>query len=146
MNISIGDGKWKWVVQLTGLGLLVLNKNIWDEDDRVMKKKWEEKEIVIKPKIMAHLEMVNKLQYFKYKPTNLLEDRDHRCKRFPDKNQRVDGGGSFWSDPFLKILLDSFHRSSSSPFFLDFYKFERMEISGTRKTYLEEDWHHLIDF
>ena len=76
-------------------------------------------------------------------PQNFLQ-----CKRFPDKNQHVDSGGSSLSGPFLKILLDSFHRSSPSPFSLNFYKsFERMKISGTRKTYrLVEEWNPYVDW
>ena len=121
-----------------------------DEDGRMVKNKWEERENMINPDIMAQLETVNKLQYLKYDETGLLEKRDNygkffQCTRFPDKNQHVDSGGTDLSGPFLKILLDSFHRSTPSPFNLNFYKFERMKFSGTRKTYLEEDWNPYVD-
>ena len=116
----------------------------------MVKNKWEERDNMINPDIMAQLETLNNLQYLKYDETGLLEKRDHRgkfvhCKRFPDKNQHVDSGGTTLSGPFLKILLDSFHRSSPSLFNLNFYKFERMEFSGRRKTYLEKDWNPYVD-
>jgi hypothetical protein len=129
----------------------VRTENMCDDEGRMVKKKWEERENMINRDIMAQLETVNKLQYLKYDETGLLEKRDNygkffQCTRFPDKNQHVDSGGTDLSGPFLKILLDSFHRSTPSPFNLNFYKFERMKFSGTRKTYLEEDWHPYVDY
>ena len=35
-------------------------------------------------------------------------------------------------------LWGLFHRSSQSPFPLDFYKFERMDISGKTDTFVQE--------
>jgi hypothetical protein len=45
---------------------------------------------------------------FKYDETGLLEERDHRgkflqFKRFPDKNQHVDSGGSTLFGPFSRF-------------------------------------------
>jgi hypothetical protein len=51
----------------------VIKEDMWDKDGRMVKNKWEERENMINPEIMAQLETVNQLQYFKYDETGLLE-------------------------------------------------------------------------
>ena len=41
----------------------VMKEDMWDEDGRMVKNKWEERENMINPEIMAQLETVNQLQY-----------------------------------------------------------------------------------
>jgi hypothetical protein len=64
----------------------VIKADMWDEGGRMVKNKFEERENMINPKIMAQLETVNQLQYFKYDETGLLEERDHRGNSYSAKD------------------------------------------------------------